>query len=389
MTFATHPQARRIMLGGAVALSTVFIAGAVVQVPRTEADLASRVESRLAAADIIVRAEFSGQDGTLQCTDALADPARAVALAQSVWGVRVVEADVSCGVAGGPVATTTSSSVPETSTTTVTTTTSSAPPTSSSTTVAPTTLPAAAPDLFTATLQDGIFTLGGTVASDLERLALIDRARNALSASNIVNNLAVDSQVPAVPAGQFNGLLDVVSLMPTNLVGGALGWNGSDVSLTGSYATNDNRAALISAAAEYGFAATLTPRATASDGQAGALEEELNALVGAQPILFDKGSVNISLSSLGTVQQVAGIAKRFGGLTIEVQGHTDSEGDPGRNLTLSEQRAAAVRDALIANGVPPADLTSTGFGMTQLIRDSNGNELPEQSRRVVFGVTAI
>ena len=389
------------MVGGAVAWGAVFVAGAVVQVPRTEADLATRVESRLAAVDMVVRAEFSGQDGRLQCTAALADPAQAVALALTVWGVRAIEADISCGVTGAPVATTTTTSIVSaistttvgstvaTTTTTTTTTTTVPSTTSSSTTVPPTTLPVAAPNLFTATLQDGMFILDGTVASELERLALIDRARNALSASNIVNNLAVDLQALAVPAAQFNGLLDLVALMPTNLVSGVLGWNGSGVGLTGSYAAAADRAAMGAAAAQRGVAATLQARATATAEQASALEAELNALVTARPILFDRGSINISLSSLGTVQQVAGIAKRYGGVVIEVQGHTDSEGDPGRNLTLSEQRAVAVRDGLIAMGVPAADLTSMGLGMTQLIRDSNGNELPDKSRRVVFGVTAI
>ena len=390
MTFATHPRAQRILVGGAVAWGAVFVAGAVVQVPRTEADLATRVESVLADQGMVVRAEFSGQDGRLQCTAPLADLAEAVTFARNVWGVRVIEVDVSCGVVGVPT-TTTSTSVP-TSTTTVESTvaTTTVPSTTSSSTTAPsTTSPVAAPDVFTATLQDGTVILAGTVASDLERLALIDRARNALSASNVVSNLTVDTQVSRVPAAPFIGLLAVVALMPTNLVSGALGWNGDEVSLTGLYATEANRAAIGAAAVEQGVAATLSQRTRATAAQAAALEVELNALVAEQPILFEKGSVTISLSSLGTVQQVAGIAKRYGGLTIEVQGHTDSEGDPGRNLTLSEQRAAAVRDALISMGVPATDLTSTGFGITQLITDDNGNELPDKSRRVVFGVTRI
>ena len=61
------------------------------------------------------------------------------------------------------------------------------------------------------------------------------------------------------------------------------------------------------------------------------------------PILFGKGEIVISPQSTATVERIAGIVKRFGGTSIEVQGHTDSEGDPGRNLTLSEQRAKAVR----------------------------------------------
>ena len=399
MTFATHPRVQRISAVGAAALGAVFVVGAVVQLPQTQDDLATRVESKLAATGIVVRAEFSGQDGTLHCTQALADPTQALALAQKVWGVRSIDVDVSCGVQGARATATTAPPSTPTSTPAPTPTTASTVPASTtgeaansvppSTTVPATTVPPAAPDQFTLALKDGVFTLGGTVASDLERFVLVDRANAALSPSNVVNNLTITDQADAVPATQFTGLLDLMALMPTSLASGALGWNGSEGTLAGSYVSDDGRDALEAAAAESGVVASLTPRATATAEQAASLEAELNALVAAQPILFDKGSVDISLSSLGTVQQVAGIAKRFAGLSIEVQGHTDSEGDPGRNLTLSEQRAASVRDALIALGVPVADITSKGFGVTQLILDSNGNELPDKSRRVVFGVSSI
>lgn len=393
MTFATHPRALRIMAAGAVALGALFVAGAVVQVPRIEDDLSAQVESKLAAAGIAASADFSGQDGMLRCVEPLADPDRAVSLASSVWGVRTVELDVSCGVPGAPVSTTTSSSTPATSTTVGATTTVPAttvapttdPTTTDPSTTDPTTTLPAEPNLVTVTLQDGRFALDGAVASDLERFVLVDRAGAALSPSNVTNNLTIDEQVPSLPAGLF----DVLSLMPTTLVSGELGWNGTTVGLTGSYASEEGRATIADASGEAGVVATLAPRAAATAEQGAALEGELNALVAAQPILFDKGSVDISLSSLGTVQQVAGIAKRYSGLLIEVQGHTDSEGDPDLNMALSQQRAGAVRDALISMGVPVGDLTSKGFGMTELIRDSNGNEVPDKSRRVVFGVTPI
>ena len=370
------------MLVGAAALGALFVVGAVVQVPLSQDDLANRVESKLAVAGSEVRAEFSGQDGTLRCTEELPDPGQALALAQSVWGVQRIDIDVSCGVPG---AVTTATTTP----TTTPTTTSVPPPASPATTVPSTSVPTVAPDQFTLTLKDGVFTLGGTVASDLERFLLVDRANAALSPSNVVNSLTITEEVAAVPATQFTGVLDVLALMPANLASGALGWNGSEGTLTGSFVSDDGRDVLEAAAAEGGLLATVTPRVMATAEQAASLEAELNALVAAQPILFDKGSVDISLSSLGTVQQVAGIAKRFAGLSVEVQGHTDSEGDPGRNLTLSEQRAAAVRDTLVALGVPSGEITSKGFGVTQLIFDSNGNELPDKSRRVVFGVSSI
>ena len=137
-----------------------------------------------------------------------------------------------------------------------------------------------------------------------------------------------------------------------------------------------------------GWLQTLTP-AIYGDGQAAALEAELNALVAAEPILFDKGNTTISDASQSTLVKVAGLAERYAGVAIEVQGHTDSEGDAGRNLTLSEDRAGAVLDALVALGVPVADLTAAGYGEADLILGADGEEDPAASRRVVFAVVVV
>ena len=128
-------------------------------------------------------------------------------------------------------------------------------------------------------------------------------------------------------------------------------------------------------------------RPVATEADATEVERLLNELVAAEPILFDKGAVTVSTASEATLHRAAAIAEQFGGLRIEVQGHTDSEGDAGRNLALSEQRAAATLDALVALGVPADDMVSKGYGETKLILDPNGREIPEKSRRVVFVVT--
>lgn len=61
-------------------------------------------------------------------------------------------------------------------------------------------------------------------------------------------------------------------------------------------------------------------------------------------------------------------------LTLDIGGHTDSSGDELTNNALSQDRANAVRTALIARGVPDIAMTAFGFGQTQPIAD---NETPE------------
>jgi outer membrane protein OmpA-like peptidoglycan-associated protein len=73
-------------------------------------------------------------------------------------------------------------------------------------------------------------------------------------------------------------------------------------------------------------------------------------------------------------------------LKVDIQGHTDSQGDDEINDPLSEARAAAVRDALIKRGVPEDQLTSSGNGEKKPIapnwkseKDNNGNYIRNEA----------
>lgn len=93
-------------------------------------------------------------------------------------------------------------------------------------------------------------------------------------------------------------------------------------------------------------------------------------------ITFLSGSARLDAKSVRVINALAAIAVPCveADLELEVAGHTDASGDADFNQTLSEQRAAAVREALIARGVTERAITSIGFGQTQPIAD---NETPE------------
>lgn len=375
-----------VLLVGTIALVGLYVAGAVVVGPEIEDDLGARVPAALAAAGFDVTAGFSGQDGTLRCTSPLADPGAARRLALDVYGVRAIELDPSCGVEGDPLTPASSTTAATNTTAPATSTTTTTAATTTTTTEAATTTTVAPAALLAVQLLDGRLVLTGALGTDLERLTLVERARSVVDPLNVVDQLLADPALPAVPADRFAAFNDLMAAMASSLTAGSVEWTGTTITAAGSYVDDRARATFESAATAVGVTPTLTPRPTATAEQAAALEAELNALVAAEPILFDRGSTVISVASESTIERVAGIAKRYAGVRIVVQGHTDSEGDPGRNLTLSSQRATSVVGALVALGVPLAELTSEGFGMTQLIVDADGNEIPEKSRRVVFGV---
>jgi OOP family OmpA-OmpF porin len=74
--------------------------------------------------------------------------------------------------------------------------------------------------------------------------------------------------------------------------------------------------------------------------------------------------------------------------TYEIQGHTDSTGDPDANLALSQRRAVAVRDELIDRAVPAGRLTAVGYGQTRPLASPEETDADRATnRRVVLVVT--
>jgi outer membrane protein OmpA-like peptidoglycan-associated protein len=71
---------------------------------------------------------------------------------------------------------------------------------------------------------------------------------------------------------------------------------------------------------------------------------------------------------------------------VEVQGHTDDQGAEDYNLALSQRRADAVRQYLIANGVAAERLVAKGYGETMPLQPGTSEDARETNRRVAFRI---
>ena len=111
----------------------------------------------------------------------------------------------------------------------------------------------------------------------------------------------------------------------------------------------------------------------------------MSDVVAQSRIEFATARADIVDSSASTLDALARAAKTCTGV-IEVQGHTDSVGQPERNLKLSNARAEAVRQALVARGLPRDRLTARGLGETAPLADNTTPEGRAQNRRIEFRV---
>lgn len=100
-------------------------------------------------------------------------------------------------------------------------------------------------------------------------------------------------------------------------------------------------------------------------------------------IYFNTGSASLLPESEPALRQIAQVVRQSKVPLLEVQGHTDNIGSAQFNQELSQQRAEAVRRALVSQfAIPPGKLSSRGFGFTRPV-DTNGTVLGRARNRRV------
>lgn len=101
-----------------------------------------------------------------------------------------------------------------------------------------------------------------------------------------------------------------------------------------------------------------------------------------QDILFATDSFAVRSDLRRDLQSVAGNLNAYPASTIQIIGHTDSDGDAAYNQFLSERRAGAVSDVLITSGVDQRRVRTIGRGESQPVASNLSASGKAQNRRV-------
>jgi outer membrane protein OmpA-like peptidoglycan-associated protein len=128
------------------------------------------------------------------------------------------------------------------------------------------------------------------------------------------------------------------------------------------------------------------------------LSEQLNSIlqtrdtargliVSMSDVLFDTGQYSLKPGAREKLAKVAGILLAYPGLNIAVGGYTDNVGGDAMNQTLSENRADAVRDYLVQQGVARNSVSAQGFGNTLAVASDDNSAGRQQNRRVELVVS--
>jgi len=268
-------------------------------------------------------------------------------------------------------------------------------------TVATTSSPGAVvPSRLSLTNDNGVITYSGTVRDPAARDQIIDMLKSVYGSNAIKGNIAVDPNAAPTPwlANLRNGLEQM------KMPGLAAVFEGTSFNLGGTIPDADRdrimaalkpifgASGLTFAAADRmsGMVTDASNRATVALANLGTgfRTPDLLAILNKSIINFPTGSAEIPPISLALLRAAAKPFKQLpAGTVIEITGYTDNTGDASNNITLSQHRAEAVREALVKFGVNPAMLTAKGFGSAKPIASNDTAEGRFQNRRIEYQVS--
>ena len=104
---------------------------------------------------------------------------------------------------------------------------------------------------------------------------------------------------------------------------------------------------------------------------------------------FESGKATITPDSYISLMKVVDIMETFTEATFEIVGHTDNVGDKEKNMQLSADRAASVKNFLVEKGINESRIVTSGKGDTQPVASNKTPEGRAQNRRIEFTRTDI
>ena len=128
------------------------------------------------------------------------------------------------------------------------------------------------------------------------------------------------------------------------------------------------------------ISAALLGRANSLEAQTPDCDDGLVLTLG--DVGFDAGKATLQSSAMTAIDRLVQLLNVYPERSVRIEGHTDSVGDAAANQELSERRAAAVRDALLARGIDAARVEAVGFGATHPVADNRTESGRQKNRRI-------
>jgi outer membrane protein OmpA-like peptidoglycan-associated protein len=113
---------------------------------------------------------------------------------------------------------------------------------------------------------------------------------------------------------------------------------------------------------------------------------EIGTLVNLKNVLFYMGTTELLEESYHELDGVVAFLKTNAKVRIELNGHTDNQGDANKDVVLSQQRVDRIKTYLVSKGIGAKRITGKGFGGTRPIASNATEDGRKLNRRVEFRI---
>jgi outer membrane protein OmpA-like peptidoglycan-associated protein len=116
------------------------------------------------------------------------------------------------------------------------------------------------------------------------------------------------------------------------------------------------------------------------------LNPEKGTLIQFDYVVFERTKSDLLPEALPELDRLVAWMKQSPEMRIRLEGHTDNQGDPGKNLILSQERVNKVKEYLIEKGIVESRIEAVGYGGFFPIKDNSNEESRKLNRRVEFEI---
>ncbi len=222
----------------------------------------------------------------------------------------------------------------------------------------------------------------GTVPDEATRSLILQRLRELYGAQRVVDRIEVDSVIAPPNWGER-----VAAMLGPDLPSvseGSLDINGNSVHISGKVSSEAARQQVASAIANSAGPTYVLKNSLVGGG--GNKQALLDDTLGNRIIEFQSGSATLTDSGRAILDEMAVALAAVGDQQVQVIGHTDSVGSRAANISLSLQRAIAVKTYLEQLGVSADNLGVQGFGPDRPVGDNASDEGRARNRRIEFKI---
>ena len=236
---------------------------------------------------------------------------------------------------------------------------------------------------------DGAVQMRGKMSDELTQRATASFARARFGIDRVAASTRIDQATPAGWTIRVLASLEALSLLNS----GTVKVTPDFVDISGTTGDDDAQAEISRLLADK-LGASATYRLDVKYDEAldpvlaiptpDECVSRINAVLGDSKIAFASGSPEIDPSAREILDRVAVLVAECDTVQMEIGGHTDSQGGEDLNLRLSQSRAEAVLDALLARSVSTGSLTAKGYGESSPIASNETDAGREANRRIEF-----